>query len=89
MSAPSTSWDIAGVDGLPVARALFGEGAARLSVWQSLDTEWGGAPCSVLRLCEGNFRVGLYGGDADALGQALKEAARGRRVWVKPSGWRH
>ena len=76
---PPRLWDFAGVDGLSAARALFGEAAARLSVWQSLDTAHG----SLLRLCEGNFRVGLSGGDPGALEAALHEAARGRRLWVR------
>ena len=58
VNGPPSYWDFAGVDGGLVARALFGEAAARLSVWQSLDTDWDGSPCSVLRLCEGNFRIG-------------------------------
>ena len=78
---PPTLWDFAGVDGPPVARALFGEAAARLSVWQSLDTDWNGTPCAVLRLCEGNYRVASYGNGGEALG---REAA-GRRVWIKPA----
>ena len=81
---PPRLWDLAGVDGLSVARVLFGAAAARLSVWQSLDTEWGGPPCSLLRLCENNFRVGLYGGPPEALAVDLERAAQGRRVWVKP-----
>jgi hypothetical protein len=66
----TTLWDFAGVDGLAVARELFGEQAARLSVWQSVD----GEDFSVLRLCENNFRARL------ADGTALR-AARGRRIW--------
>ncbi len=69
----TTLWDFAGVDGLEVARTLFGEAAARLSVWQSLEAD----DFSLLRLCENNFRARL------ADGAALEAAARGRRVWVK------
>ena len=86
MSASPRCLDFAGVDGQEVAQALFGEQVSRLSVWQSLDTDRNGTSCSVLRLCQGNYRVGAYGGDADALGQALSEAAHGKRVWVKPCG---
>ena len=83
MTGPPLLWDFAGVDGLSVARALFGEAVARLSVWQSREADRDGIPCSLLRLCEGNFRLGLHGRDTGALASALEQVARGRRVWVK------
>lgn len=60
--APSTDrtlWDFAGLDGLQVARHLFGESITRISPFQSLTTTLQGYPCAVLRLCENNFRVAL------------------------------
>ncbi|MBF2085868.1 hypothetical protein [Thermoleptolyngbya sp. C42_A2020_037] len=60
--APSTDrtlWDFAGIDGLQVARHLFGESIAHISPFQSLTTTLQGYPCAVLRLCENNFRVAL------------------------------
>lgn len=75
-------WDFAGPDGLALARALFGPEASALSVYQSLETQWGGAACSLLRLCENNFRVS---GAADGFAEAFKSAAIGKRIWIKPS----
>ena len=75
-------WDFAGFDGLVLARSLFGANVSDLSVFQSLETEWNGEDCAVLRLGETNFRVafpaGMNAGE-------LQMAASGRRVWVKPS----
>lgn len=77
-------WDFAGVDGLALARALFGTEVSHLAAFQSLQTECGGAACSLLRLCENNFRVRADGKPAQ-LADTLCEAASGRQVWVKPS----
>lgn len=54
-------WDIAGVDGLTVAKMLFNETVGYLAPFQSVETVLAGEACSVLRLCERNFRV-LYAG---------------------------
>ncbi|MFQ3627916.1 MAG: hypothetical protein SNJ81_10115 [Cyanobacteriota bacterium] len=58
-SAERTLWDFAGIDGLQVARHLFGEQIAHISPFQSLTTTLQDRPCAVLRLCENNFRVAL------------------------------
>ncbi|MEL6160873.1 MAG: hypothetical protein AAFQ40_00415 [Cyanobacteria bacterium J06623_5] len=52
-----TLWDIAGIDALSVARTLFGESVGYLAPFQSLETNLKGTDCSVLRLCDRNFRV--------------------------------
>ena len=86
MNAPLAElYDFAGFDGLALARALFGPSASELAVYQSVETEWSGTSVALLRLCENNFRVGLYGSSLN-LGDALTTAALGRRVWVKPTG---
>ena len=76
-------WDFAGFDGLVLARSLFGECVSDLSVFQSLETEWNGSVCAVLRLGETNFRVAF---SVDRNADTLQRAAVGRRVWVKPGG---
>lgn len=75
-------WDFAGFDGLALARSLFGDSVSDLSVFQSLETEWNGEVCAVLRLSATNFRVAFSTGMEDG---KLQMAAAGRRVWVKPS----
>jgi hypothetical protein len=79
-------WDIGGVDGLQVAQTLFGESVQRLSPFQSLETSLEGLSCSVLRLCEGNFRIACNGAD-QILEQHLRAAQPGRQVWVKQLPW--
>jgi hypothetical protein len=79
-------WDFAGVDGLQVAQALFGQGVTRIAPFQSLDVDVADYTCSVLRLCEGNFRVGVQG-DGSGFQAAIKQAQIGRRVWVKQLPW--
>ena len=75
-------WDFAGVDGLELANVVFGPAACKLSVYQSLETEHSGLDCSLLRLSENNFRVGVHG-QSESLAEALNTAAAGKRVWVK------
>ena len=86
---PLLSWDFAGCDGLALARELFGSAVSELSVYRSLDTDWKGTPCALLRLCENNFRVGLYENiaarDVKAFEDALWANAATCRVWVKPT----
>lgn len=77
-------WDFAGIDGLQMAKALFGEGIDRLSVFGSIDTHLLNCPCSVLRLCETNFRVAAY--DSFDL-QPLQQALIDRQVWLRQFGW--
>lgn len=52
-------WDFAGVDGLQAAIALFSPAISHISPFQSLTANFSHQPCSVLRLCENNFRVAL------------------------------
>ncbi|PZV02918.1 MAG: hypothetical protein DCF32_14500 [Leptolyngbya sp.] len=74
-------WDMAGVDGLVAARALFGEAIDHLAPFQSMETELEGLPCAVLRLCDRNFRI-TYPGALDHIVRALQ-----LQVWVKQLGW--
>ncbi|MBD0335026.1 MAG: hypothetical protein ICV62_06025 [Cyanobacteria bacterium Co-bin13] len=52
-------WDFAGADGLQAARNLFGGRVSELGPFQSLESSFNAHACSVLRLCENNFRVAL------------------------------
>ncbi|PSB35709.1 hypothetical protein C7B82_00360 [Stenomitos frigidus ULC18] len=84
--ADSQLWDFAGVDGLPLAKALVGARADRLAPFQSLETTIDGQPCSLLRLCEGNFRVRVWG-EEEAFAATLQSLQFGLRVWVKQCEW--
>ena len=85
MSRPEADlWDFAGVDGLALACVVFGSAACKLSVYQSLETAHSGQGCSLLRLGENNFRVGVQG-LSKSLAETLNSAAAGKRVWVKQS----
>ncbi len=68
-------WDFAGVDGLQFAKTLVGDAAGRLAPFQSLETTIADYPCSLLRLCENNFRLGVRG-------VAIQSPAK-MRVWMK------
>ncbi|PPS45110.1 hypothetical protein [Chroococcidiopsis sp. TS-821] len=68
-------WDFAGVDGLQFAKTLVGDAAGRLAPFQSLEATIADYPCSLLRLCENNFRLGVRG-------VAIQSPAK-MRVWVK------
>ncbi|MBW4652644.1 MAG: hypothetical protein KME20_06340 [Kaiparowitsia implicata GSE-PSE-MK54-09C] len=75
-----TLWDFAGRDGLQAALQLFGPRANRIAPFQSFSTSWQQQPCTVLRLCQHNFRVALPEGAAlDLATQALDLS-----LWVKP-----
>ena len=76
-------WDFAGVDGLQLARQLA-YAADRLAPFQSLETTIDDQPCSLLRLCEGNFRLRVPSHVAIA---ALQGQQSGLRVWVKQCAW--
>ncbi|MBD0268274.1 MAG: hypothetical protein ICV77_08260 [Cyanobacteria bacterium Co-bin8] len=52
-------WDFAGANGLQAARNLFGNRVSELAPFQSLESSFNAHACSVLRLCENNFRVAL------------------------------
>ncbi len=82
LELPYRYWDIAGVDGLAVAQSLGP--VERLAPFQSLETEVAGQPCSVLRLCEGNFRIG-WAGESSELETLL--AVQNRRCWIKQFDW--
>lgn len=73
-------WDFAGVDGLQAAIALFTPAISRIAPFQSLTARLNHQPCSVLRLCENNFRVALSTTlDFD---RAIADLAL--KVWSKP-----
>jgi len=74
-------WDMAGQDSLLVARSLFGEAVSHLASFQSLETTLQGSTCSVLRLCDRNFRI-AYPGPLARLVQPLQA-----EVWVKHLEW--
>lgn len=79
-------WDIAGIDGLQVARSLFGDSVSQIAPFQSIETKVGGCACSILRLCEGNFRIVGWGRSTD-LKQVLQHVATQYRVWVRQFDW--
>lgn len=81
----SRAWDMVGKDGLRVAKALFGEAVDRLAPFQSLETELDGVPCSVLRLCDRNFRI-IDPGAFDQKVAAI-QAEMTADVWVKQLPW--
>lgn len=76
-------WDIAGVDGLEVAQLIFGQKVGYLAPFQSIEATLKGQDCSVLRLCEKNFRIS-YSGPLDQIATPLQ-----RRAWIKQYDWLH
>ena len=74
-------WDLAGVDGLAVAKRLFGEDVGYLGRFQSLETTLAGQDCSVLRLCDRNFRI-AYSGPLHQLVAPLQP-----NTWLKQFDW--
>lgn len=74
-------WDVVGVDGLQVAQALASDGVTKLAPFQSLETQVAGSHCAVLRLCEGNFRLGLQG-RSEEFECLLRQAQVKARVWA-------
>jgi len=79
-------WDFAGIDGLQMAKSLFGSSIDRIAVFQSLETNLENCPCSVLRLGETNFRVVWYS-DYPYLLQRLQQSAIGLQVWLRQFDW--
>ncbi|NJN20278.1 MAG: hypothetical protein HC812_02525 [Leptolyngbya sp. RL_3_1] len=77
----SPPWDLAGGEGLAVAKQLFGEAVNHLAPFQSFETIFEGEPCGVLRLGDRNFRVS-YSGPLDAIVASLS-----RDVWVQQFPW--
>jgi hypothetical protein len=76
-------WDFAGVDGLQVAKALFGPVADTIAPWRSLELLWQGQPLSLLRLCENNFRIGVQG-NPQPLVAALQTVTADYQAWWRP-----
>ncbi|MGF1482699.1 MAG: hypothetical protein ACFB4I_25030 [Cyanophyceae cyanobacterium] len=76
-------WDFAGVDGLQLAKKLVGDRAVRIAPFQSCEAQLLNFPCSVLRLCEGNFRIGIQGQVAE-IETILQKHQAGLKVWLKP-----
>ena len=74
-------WDMAGVDGLAVARKSFGDSVGHLAPFQSMETVLAGNACSVLRLCDRNFRI-VYRGPL----QPLIEPHQGN-IWLRQFDW--
>lgn len=74
-------WDMAGVDGLAVARHLFGKDVGYLAPFQSMETRLAGKDCSVLRLCDRNFRIS-YPGPLCQLIEPLQA-----NIWLKQFDW--
>ncbi|MEO1404133.1 MAG: hypothetical protein AAFV72_23185 [Cyanobacteria bacterium J06635_1] len=78
---PHPPWDLAGPDSLYAAKTLFGEAIDHLAPFQSLETTLQGRACSVLRLCDRNFRI-AYTGRLDHMVAALD-----KDLWVKQFDW--
>jgi hypothetical protein len=78
-------WDIAGVDGLQVMEKLFGKTVDRIALFQSIDVTLDETH-SILRLCEGNFRIAWYG-NPELFEQHIQQAKIDDRVWVKRPNW--
>jgi len=79
-------WDVAGIDGLQVMKTLFGPQVDRIAPFQSLDATLNQTPCSLLRLCEGNFRI-RFSADTTPSQLSLEAATQGYRVWIKQFAW--
>ena len=80
-------WDIAGVDGLQVVKSLTKcDRVTTIAPFQSLETTINGDHCAILRLCEGNFRIG-WQGDRAVLESALEPLIKNQRVWVQRFNW--
>lgn len=79
-------WDIAGVDGLQVMKTVVGPSIDRIAPFQSMEVKIDQVPCSILRLCEGNFRI-RFQGDASDLLLRLNTAIEGQRVWLQQFPW--
>ncbi|MEM6353274.1 MAG: hypothetical protein AAF766_21190 [Cyanobacteria bacterium P01_D01_bin.14] len=74
-------WDLAGIDGQAASIAVFGEAVSHLGPFQSFETELDGQACSVLRLCDRNFRIA----DAPTLAEHLQRLQA--NVWLRQFEW--
>ncbi|MEM6256062.1 MAG: hypothetical protein AAF821_24380 [Cyanobacteria bacterium P01_D01_bin.156] len=74
-------WDMAGVDSLAVAKDLFGQEVGYLAPFQSIETMFEGKNCSILRLCERNFRI-AYSAPLHPLIDPLHA-----NIWFKQFDW--
>jgi hypothetical protein len=79
--AHSQLWDFAGIDGLQFASAIVGSAAEKISPFQSLEATIHGQPCSLLRLCSGNFRL-----RTDSV-KPLTSHKSSLQIWVKQCDW--
>lgn len=80
-------WDLAGIDSLQLAKLLVSDVVTKIAPFQSLDFIFTGYQYSALRLCKGNFRLGLYG-ELGAYGglnfeETITQAQTGLRVWAR------
>lgn len=80
-TADNSLWDMAGIDGLAAAKYLVGEKVGYLAPFQSMETVLEGQDCSVLRLCDRNFRF-VYPGPLDQLAAPLQG-----NIWLKQFDW--
>lgn len=80
----SSLWDFVGIDGLSLAKTLD-SAADRLAPFQSLETTIDDQPCSLLRLCEGNFRLRVHS-HVD-VAASLQVQPSGLRVWLRQCPW--
>jgi hypothetical protein len=83
-------YDLAGFDGLPLAKALFGDRIDRIAPFQSLEVNLkaeSDLTCSVLRLCQNNFRIRIGSQAASVLETQFAQMQRQQRVWLKPFPW--
>lgn len=78
-------WDIAGVDGLQAMKSIVGEAIDRIAPFRSLESQLGGEHCSILRLCENNFRISCCGDNAP-IAQVLNTLST-QHVWIKKFNW--
>jgi hypothetical protein len=83
-------WDVAGVDSLRLTQQLFGHAVNRLAPLHSVDGFLAHSEqpaCTILRLCENNFRLVAYSPCAE-LAQALQQhRPHHPRAWVKEFNW--
>lgn len=84
--ADSQLWDFAGIDGLQLARGLVGSAVERIAPFQSIETTINAETCSLLRLCEGNFRLRIYRNSPE-FASYIRSLQSGLRVWAKQCQW--